>query len=91
MGVSKINWQVINRRRKGISLVFLHGSTMTKEGMEPFAKKFKNYNCLCMDLPAHGQAKGEEPKDIAEFAAVIEENIKRLITQTSHIDFSYAP
>ena len=75
---SKISWKVVNRRRGGISLVFLHGSTMTKEGMEPFAKKFKNYNCVVMDLTAHGQSKGEEPKDIAGFAADIEATIRYL-------------
>lgn len=75
---SKISWKIVNRRRGGISLVFLHGSTMTKEGMEPFAKKFKNYNCVVMDLTAHGQSKGEEPKDIAGFAADIEATIRYL-------------
>lgn len=78
---SKISWKVVNRRRRGVSLVFLHGSTMTKEGMEPFAKKFKNYNCVCMDLTAHGQSRGEEPKDIAGFAADVEVAIQYLIAR----------
>lgn len=60
------------------TLVFLHGSTMTKEGMYPLAKEFFMYNCVVFDLTAHGQSQGEEPADIAQFAQNVEDSIQQL-------------
>lgn len=35
-------------------MIFLHGSTMTKEGMSPIVRQFKEYNCFVLDLTGHG-------------------------------------
>ncbi|MEE1057377.1 MAG: alpha/beta hydrolase [Acutalibacteraceae bacterium] len=60
------------------TLVFLHGSTMTKEGMLPLAEKFEEYNCISLDLTAHGKSEGELPKSIGEIAEDVENAIEYL-------------
>ena len=39
-------YEQLEKRNSEYSLVFLHSSTMTKEGMLPIAKCFKEYNCI---------------------------------------------
>lgn len=68
----------INNIDSDVSLVFLHGSTMTKEEMIPVAKEFLGYNCICLDLTAHGESKGEMPKCIADIARDVEYTITQL-------------
>ena len=63
------------------TLIFLHGSTMTKEGMLPLAEEFKDYNCVVFDLTAHGQSEGEEPKEVRTFAEDVEYSIQQLQQQ----------
>lgn len=65
-------------KREDISLVFLHGSTMTKEGMLPLAKMFPEFNCICFDLTAHGESKGQMPKEISEFSKDVELSVSTL-------------
>lgn len=60
------------------TIVFVHGSTMTKEGMGLFAQAFKNYNCIVFDLPAHGESQGRKTGSIEECAASIEYSIEEL-------------
>lgn len=60
------------------TLVFLHGSTMTKEGMLPLAEKFEEYNCISLDLTAHGKSEGELPKSISDIAEDVENAIEYL-------------
>lgn len=61
-----------------ISLVFLHGSTMTKEGMLPLAKMFPQFNCISFDLTAHGESKGQLPEEISDLSKVVETSISVL-------------
>lgn len=63
------------------TLVFLHGSTMTKEGLLPLAEEFKDYNCIVFDLLAHGQSAGEEPEEVKVFAEAVEYSIQELQRQ----------
>lgn len=63
------------------TLIFLHGSTMTKEGMLPLAEEFTDYNCVVFDLTAHGQSKGEEPKEVKTFAEDVEYSLQQLQQQ----------
>lgn len=58
-----------------ITLVFLHGSTMTKEGLLPVAEGFLKYNCIVFDLTAHGESAGEEPDEISTFAEDVEYSV----------------
>ncbi|MCM1183492.1 MAG: alpha/beta hydrolase [Roseburia sp.] len=60
------------------TLVFLHGSTMTKEGMLPLAQQFGDYNCVMYDLTGHGESAGEEPAEIWQFAEAVEESLLRM-------------
>ncbi len=63
------------------TLVFLHGSTMTKEGLLPFAAGFSNYNCVVFDLTAHGESAGKEPSEIKTFAEDVEYSVTQLQEQ----------
>lgn len=65
-------------KHSDISLVFLHGSTMTKEGMIPLAQQFADYNCLVFDLTAHGESGGTEPTEIQQFAQDLEYSLLQL-------------
>lgn len=69
--------QLGNKNSK-ITLVFLHGSTMTKEGMLPVAEKFEEYNCISLDLTAHGKSEGELPRNISDIAEDVENTIENL-------------
>ena len=60
------------------TLVFIHGSTMTKEGMIPVVEGFVQYNCIIFDLRAHGESLGEEPDEITTFAEDIEFSVAQL-------------
>lgn len=60
------------------TLVFIHGSTMTKEGMLALAEGFPQYNCIVFDLRAHGESAGEEPYEITTFAEDIEYSVAQL-------------
>lgn len=60
------------------TLIFIHGSTMTKEGMLPVAEGFTKYNCIVFDLRAHGESLGEEPDEIATFAEDVEYSVAEL-------------
>lgn len=61
-----------------ITLVFIHGSTMTKEGMLAVAEGFTKYNCIVFDLRAHGESAGEEPYEITTFAEDVEYSVAQL-------------
>lgn len=61
-----------------ISLVFLHGSTMTKEGMLPLAEMFPQFNCISFDLTAHGESKGQLPEEISDLSKAVETSISVL-------------
>lgn len=60
------------------TLIFIHGSTMTKEGMLPVAEGFSKYNCIVFDLRAHGESVGEEPNEITIFAEDVEYSVEQL-------------
>lgn len=60
------------------TIVFIHGSTMTKEGMGLFAKAFAEYNCIVFDLPAHGESYGTKTGGISDCAAAVEASIEDL-------------
>lgn len=39
-------YEQIGERESELTLVFLHGSAMTKRGMLPIVKGFTKYNCI---------------------------------------------
>lgn len=71
-------YECVGNKESEITLVFLHGSTMTKEGILPFAKEFQDYNCIVFDLTAHGESKEEEPEEVSVFAEDVEYSIQKL-------------
>lgn len=68
----------VGKKESNVTLVFLHGSTMTKEGMLPLAESLKEYNCVVLDLTAHGQSSGELPNSISDIAEDVEHTIEYL-------------
>lgn len=74
----RLAYKQIGERESELSLVFLHGSAMTKEGMLPVVKGFTKYNCIVFDLTAHGESAGEEPGDIQTFAEDVEYSVEQL-------------
>jgi len=76
-----LSYEKTGRQDSKATLVFLHGSTMTKEGMLPLAKEFGDYNCVVFDLTAHGQSDGEEPEEVSVFAEDVENSVIELQKQ----------
>jgi len=68
----------MGNKESGITLVFIHGSTMLKEAMLPLADKLQEYDCISFDMTAHGESAGEEPKEVAVFAEDVEYSIGQL-------------
>lgn len=68
-------YEQFGKRNSKYSLVFLHGSTMTKEGMFPIAKCFEEYNCIVLDLTNHGASYGNMPGSIEDIAKDVEDTI----------------
>ncbi|MCI8410675.1 MAG: alpha/beta hydrolase [Lachnospiraceae bacterium] len=68
----------LGNKNSSISLVFLHGSTMTKEGMLPLAEMFPQFNCISFDLTAHGESKGQLPEEISDLSKAVETSISVL-------------
>lgn len=71
-------YKQIGDRKCETTLIFIHGSTMTKEGMMPVAEGFTKYNCIIFDLRAHGESMGEEPYEITAFAEDVEYSVSQL-------------
>lgn len=65
----------MGNKKADISLVFLHGSTMTKEGMLPLVEMFPQFNCISFDLTAHGKSEGQVPKEIIDLSKAVEASI----------------
>lgn len=76
-------YEQFGKRNSRYSLIFLHGSTMTKEGMLPLVKQFKQYNCIAMDLTNHGASTGNMPQSIEAIAKDVEETLQ--VMEKSHI------
>lgn len=79
-------YERIGNKNSDITLVFLHGSTMTKEGLLPLAEQMKDYNCIVFDLRAHGQSDGEEPENVSAFVEDVEYSITQLQQQKEATD-----
>lgn len=60
------------------TLMFIHGATMTGAGLAPIADCFKEYNCITVDLPGHGQSIGETKHKVEDFADSMEFLINKL-------------
>lgn len=73
-----LSYRQIGNSLSDMTLVFIHGSSMTKEGMMPLADKFTQYNCIVLDLTAHGESGGEEPEEVRDFADDVEYTITEL-------------
>ncbi len=71
-------YQQIGDKESELTLVFIHGSTMTKGGMLPVAEGFTKYNCIIFDLTAHGDSAGEEPYEVKTFAEHVEASVAQL-------------
>lgn len=81
MRESILAYERTGKQDSDTTLIFLHGSTMTKEGMLPMAREFRDYNCIVFDLTAHGQSDGEEPEEVVTFAEDVEDSVIRLQQQ----------
>ncbi|MBP3476469.1 MAG: alpha/beta hydrolase [Lachnospiraceae bacterium] len=73
-----LSYRQIGDSQSDMTLVFLHGSSMTKEGMMPLAEGFVQYNCIVFDLTAHGESGGTEPDEVKDFADDVEYSIEEL-------------
>lgn len=73
-----LSYRQIGNRQSDMTLAFIHGSAMTKEGMMPLAEGFTKYNCMVFDLTAHGESGGSEPREVKGFADDVEYSIETL-------------
>lgn len=73
-----LSYRQIGDSQSDMTLVFIHGSSMTKESMMPLAEGFTQYNCVVFDLTAHGESGGNEPEEVADFADDVEYSVQEL-------------
>lgn len=83
-----IAYEQVGNIESPYTLLFIHGAAMTKAGMVPIAECFKQYNCIVVDLPSHGESTGNIPKDITGYVEYVEALIQELTSQgqiSSHL------
>lgn len=68
----KIAYRQVGNKKSEFTLIFIHGATMTGNGLLPLAKSFMNYNCIVIDLPGHGYSVGETKYSVEEFAKSVD-------------------
>lgn len=73
-----LSYRQIGDSQSDVTLAFIHGSSMTKEGMMPLAEGFTKYNCIVFDLTAHGESGGSEPCEVKGFTDDVEYSIEKL-------------
>ena len=71
-------YEQFRKTKSDYTLIFLHGSTMTKEGMLPFVKCFNEYDCVVFDLTHHGASSGDMPASVGDIATDVEETIVKM-------------
>lgn len=57
------------------TLLFIHGAGGNSESLYDLALNFKDYNCILVDLPGHGQSTKDIPDSITGYCDVIEKFI----------------
>lgn len=55
-GPNEICYRQLGNVKSSKTLVFIHGATMTGDGLEPVAMQFCQYHCILIDLPGHGKS-----------------------------------
>lgn len=68
----------IGNKESKKTIFFIHGATMTGAGLVPIAEALPEYNCIVVDLPAHGSSTGKLPKNVEGFADDMEQMIQIL-------------
>lgn len=70
------------------TMVFVHGATMTGEGLRPLASALDQYNCIVVDLPGHGKSVGDTQHSVEDFTDRIQYLIEQLVVEkvaTDHV------
>lgn len=69
--LNEIHYKQIGDTRSSKTLVFIHGATMTGEGLEPVAMEFSQYHCILIDLPGHGKSSGKPEETVEEITEIV--------------------
>lgn len=75
---------------KGKTIVFIHSYLWDKNMWFPQLEFFKkNYRCISIDLPGHGESAGEKVVDLKNLAELIKETIESLkISEYTYVGLS---
>lgn len=74
-----MNYKILGNKNSKETLVFIHGAFCNMKFLEPVAKNFKDYQCLLLDLPGHGDSKVKSEKSVEEYSNKVKSLIYRLI------------
>lgn len=69
---SKIAYRRIGNENSTHTLLFIHGAGGASDSLLDLALHFKDYNCILVDLPGHGQSVEDIPSSITGYVDVLE-------------------
>ena len=71
----KITYKRIGNENSSHTLLFIHGAGGISESLLDLALHFKEYNCILVDLPGHGQSTDDIPSSVTGYVDVLEKFI----------------
>ena len=71
----KITYKRIGNENSSHTLLFIHGAGGISESLLDLALHFKDYNCILVDLPGHGQSTEDIPSSVTGYVDVLEKFI----------------
>ncbi len=72
---AKITYRCVGNKSSSHTLLFIHGAGGISESLLDLALHFKNYNCILVDLPGHGQSTAKTPSSVTGYVDALEKFI----------------
>ena len=73
-----------------INIIFLHGLLGTKNDWQKVIENLPHFNCIALDLPFHGQAKGIEVTNFEDTAEYLSQQIKSAVKNEPYFLVGYS-
>ncbi len=72
---AKLTYRCVGNKNSSHTLLFIHGAGGVSESLLDLALHFKNYNCILVDLPGHGQSTAKIPSSVTGYVDALEKFI----------------
>jgi pimeloyl-ACP methyl ester carboxylesterase len=74
-----IHYSAQPKKHEESTIIFIHGAFVDCETMRPLACHFTDYQCVLVDLPAHGKSTGAPQQKVEGYANAMELFIHKLL------------